>query len=127
MWTVAFGTDGTACLPGHADYDGDPLNGCEAVSDTAAGEPFRSRIVANLVPADAVDEIPFTVDHSLNLFCDNVLKAAPPHPAGATMRLDASSEGRSSAPPSAPTEWWRPSSSTSPTASATPTVTSSPG
>jgi hypothetical protein len=90
---VAVGTDGTACLPGNADYDGDALNGCEAVSDTATGEPFLSRISANLVPADAVDEFPFRVDHSLNLFCDNVLEVSLTAPSGATMRLDVLSEG----------------------------------
>ena len=90
---VASGTDGVQCLPGRADYDGDPTTGCEAVSDTIDGTEFVDRIEANLVPVDAVDRYPFRVDHSLNLFCDNVLKVNLTAPAGATMRLDVLSEG----------------------------------
>jgi hypothetical protein len=89
----AIGTDGTACLPGRADYDGDPATGCEVASDDVGGAEFVDRIRANLVPADAVDVYPFRVDHSLNLFCDNVLRVTLTAPPGATMRLDVLSEG----------------------------------
>ncbi len=90
---MAVGTDGVQCLPGRADYDDDPTTGCEAVSDTIDGTEFVDRIEANLVPVDAVDIYPFRVDHSLNLFCDNVLKVNITAPTGATMRLDVLSEG----------------------------------
>ena len=90
---MAPGTNGVECRPGRADYDADPATGCEVESDAAAGQVLSERIVANLVPSDAVDRYPFRVDHSLNLFCDNVLKVDLTAPAGTTMRLDVLSDG----------------------------------
>jgi hypothetical protein len=90
---AAPGTDGDGCLVGRADYDGDASNGCEVVSDSAAGQPFDARIVANLVPGDAVDDYPFRVGHSFNIFCDNVLEVTLTAPPGGTMRLQVLSDG----------------------------------
>ncbi len=51
-------TDGTRCTDDHADYDGQPANGCEATPDTQDGTTFSRRLSANLVPADDVDRYP---------------------------------------------------------------------
>jgi hypothetical protein len=85
---AAPGTDGVQCLVGRADYDGDPLNGCEVVSDDLDGVELVDRIEANLVPADAVDRYPFRVAHSFNLFCNNTLRVELTAPVGATMRVE---------------------------------------
>jgi hypothetical protein len=55
-------TDGRACLPGHADFDGVSSNGCEAASDYVPGAELTTKqaIFANLVPADAVDIFSFS-------------------------------------------------------------------
>jgi serine/threonine protein kinase len=89
------GTDGERCLSGFHDIDGDPTTGCEIESDRLNGTVFDGPIVANLVPADAVDRYPFEVDHEsnlvsviTNLFCDNTLRVTLSAPAGVSMRLD---------------------------------------
>ena len=93
---VAPNTDGRACLPGWYDVDGDAGNGCEVQSDGFDGTRLDQPITANLVPADAVDRYPFTVDHDsnpitnifTNPFCDNVLQVTLTAPVGVSMRLD---------------------------------------
>jgi hypothetical protein len=81
-------TDGTHCLAGHADYDGDPANGCEAASHSVNGVAMHRSISGNLVPADAVAVIPFHVDDRFSLFCDGSLRVTLTAPPGASMRLD---------------------------------------
>ncbi|MCD9623562.1 serine/threonine-protein kinase [Rhabdothermincola salaria] len=90
---AAPGTDGVECLAGRADYDGDPTNGCEAVSNVVAGQTLDDRVEANLVPGDAIERFGFRVDHSFNLFCNNTLRVELTSPDGAAMRLDVLSEG----------------------------------
>jgi hypothetical protein len=90
-------TDGRICLPGFYDLDGDPATGCEVLTDTLDGTTFEKSITANLVPADAVDHYPFTVEHDSNPitnilgnpFCDNVLQLSLTAPVGVSMRIEA--------------------------------------
>lgn len=83
-------TDGARCVAQHADYDGDPGNGCEAapdeVGDTVidADRPLR----ANLVPEADTDRHTFVVPSRLTLFCDGEVDVTLTAPAGATMRLE---------------------------------------
>jgi hypothetical protein len=81
-------TDGVRCVADHADYDGDPANGCEAAPDDLDGTPLRSTIEANLVPSGDVDRYPTRVDDTFDLFCDGVFTVALTAPAGTSMRLD---------------------------------------
>jgi tRNA A-37 threonylcarbamoyl transferase component Bud32 len=51
-------TNGRTCIDNHADYDGNPLNGCEAAPDTVPDGTVLAPdhpIVANIVPANEVD------------------------------------------------------------------------
>jgi hypothetical protein len=54
-------TNGVQCVDGHADYDGDHGNGCEAAPDGLDGQSFDAPIRANLVPATDVDRYRFRV------------------------------------------------------------------
>jgi hypothetical protein len=87
-------TDGTTCLVGFFDLDGDPATGCEVRSDDLNGTVFDGPITANLVPADAVDRYPFTVGHDSNILlnvlglCDNSLSVTLTAPAGVSMGLE---------------------------------------
>ena len=59
-------TDGTRCVGGHGDYDGDPTDGCEAQPDLVDGAELRPGhpLAANLVPADDVDTYrTYVTDH----------------------------------------------------------------
>jgi hypothetical protein len=82
------GTDGTACLPGRADYDRDPATGCEAESTGQAGQVFATTISgANLVPGDDVDRYPTPVSQEFNPFCNNSFRVSLVAPSGTAMRL----------------------------------------
>ncbi|MEO6987596.1 MAG: serine/threonine-protein kinase [Aquihabitans sp.] len=81
-------TDGRVCINGHADYDGDPTNGCEAAPD---GNPpnlvLDEAIEGNIVPADEVDRFLLPVEDRFNLLGDGKLKVTLTAPAGSIMRL----------------------------------------
>jgi hypothetical protein len=72
------------CLPLHADYDGDPGNGCEAApfgpddgTELGSDEPVE----ANLVPEDDRDTYTVAVIDEFQVFCDGTLEitlTAPP-------------------------------------------------
>jgi hypothetical protein len=87
-------TDGTECLAGFFDLDGDVATGCEVESDQMNGTVFDGPIVANLVPHDAVDRYPFKVPQENVLSnvvlsgCSNVLEVTLTAPPGVSMRLD---------------------------------------
>jgi len=81
-------TDGLRCTDDHADYDGNALNGCEAVPDTVDGTTLAKPISADLVPADDVDRYPFHVSDSFQLFCDGAAQVTLTAPAGVSMRID---------------------------------------
>ena len=71
------GTDGTRCLPGRDDYDGDAANGCEAVADAMAdGTLLESGVAgtANLVPRDDVDVWRYEVADRFQLLCDGAVR-----------------------------------------------------
>jgi hypothetical protein len=75
-------TDGRECVDDHADYDGNPINGCEAAPDGLDGEQLDERLDANIVPADDTDTYRMAVDEdALQLLCDGrieIMLAAPP-------------------------------------------------
>jgi hypothetical protein len=84
------GTDGTQCLPGRADFDGNPANGCEAISDYRPATELRggTAMLANLVPASAVDTFPTHVtDHILD-FCTGELRVTLIAPPGVTEKVE---------------------------------------
>lgn len=85
---VAPFTDGVRCVANHADYDGDPANGCEAAPDTVDGSELIDQIAANLVPVDDVDRYPFHVKDEFQLFCNGQVKLTLTAPVGVSMRLD---------------------------------------
>jgi hypothetical protein len=86
--TPAPGTNGARCLDERADYDGDPVNGCEAAPDPGDGTTFAGPIVANLVPTDDVDRYPTPVADELQLLCNGSFGVTLVAPRGASMRVD---------------------------------------
>jgi predicted Ser/Thr protein kinase len=84
---VAPFTNGVACVAGHADYDANPVNGCEAASDAVPGEDFDHTITANLVPANAAAAYPFHLSRHFHVLCDASVKVTLTAPAGVAMRL----------------------------------------
>jgi hypothetical protein len=81
-------TDGEICVDDHADYDGDPANGCEAAPDDVDGAPFDDQIAANIVPAGDVDRYPMTIDDDLQLFCDGRVTIELESPPDMRLRLE---------------------------------------
>jgi tRNA A-37 threonylcarbamoyl transferase component Bud32 len=84
------GTDGTQCLPGRADFDGNPLNGCEAVSDYRPGTELRTgtAVLANLVPAGAVVTFPTHVNDNILDFCTGQFRVTLTAPPGVTEKVE---------------------------------------
>jgi hypothetical protein len=90
------GTDGRACLPGRADFDGNAANGCEAVSDYQLGRPLvagQSRR-ANLVPATGVDSFQAEVSQSFLNLCLTKFKVTLTAPPGTTDQVEIIKDGR---------------------------------
>jgi hypothetical protein len=81
-------TDGRACVQNHADYDGDPGNGCEAEPDGRDGEPLVDRIQASIVPADDVDTYPLTLEDGIETECDGAAVVRLDAPPGMALQLD---------------------------------------
>ena len=83
-------TDGRACLPGHADFDGISGNGCEAASDYTPGTELTAAqpVFANLVPADAVDLFTTTVQDTRFPRCLRPVRVTLTAPAGVTDRVE---------------------------------------
>jgi hypothetical protein len=84
------GTDGTQCLPGRADFDGNPLNGCEAISDYQPGTELRAgtAVLANLVPASTVLTFPAHVNDNLLDFCTGQFRVTLTAPPGVTEKVE---------------------------------------
>jgi serine/threonine protein kinase len=84
-------TNGRVCIDGHADYDGNPLNGCEAAPDTVADNtvltPDRP-ILANIVPADDVDTFRVYLTDHFQLLCNGAASITLTAPAGVADRVD---------------------------------------
>jgi tRNA A-37 threonylcarbamoyl transferase component Bud32 len=83
-------TDGLACLPGHADFDGMSSNGCEAASDYIPGSQLTAQhaLFANLVPADAVDVFSASVRGGRLHLCASPLRVTLTAPAGVADRVE---------------------------------------
>jgi hypothetical protein len=81
-------TDGSRCTADHADYDGDPRNGCEAGPDDVDGQTFTRDITANLVPADDVDRYPTPVVDNFHLTCDGTFEVTVTGPASTAVRVE---------------------------------------
>jgi serine/threonine protein kinase len=81
-------TDGTLCVEGFADYDGDRRNGCEAEPDDVDGRTFDRPISANLVPHDDVDRYPTPVADNFQMLCNGTFRVTLRSPAGVSMRVE---------------------------------------
>ena len=81
-------TDGTNCVEAHADYDGDPVNGCEAAPDTVDEEPLVDVVEANIVPSDDVDTYAVEVGDGLQATCDGTLELTLEAPSGMALGLE---------------------------------------
>ena len=88
-------TDGVACIGGHADYDGDPTNGCEAGPDgNPDGMELRGEVTGNIVPADEIDDYSLRLVDNFQLRCDGRATITLTSPEGAVHRVTAiSAEG----------------------------------
>jgi hypothetical protein len=81
-------TDGVECTDGHADYDSQAANGCEAAPDGLGdGSELTDRIDANLVPADDVDTFVTRVSDRSQLLCDGQFRLTLTAPAAHTVKL----------------------------------------
>jgi hypothetical protein len=87
-------TNGTTCLPGFADYDGDTANGCEVEAivpkDTVLTP--ENPIRANLVPADAVNSYRRPVEDRFNALGNGTLHVRLRPPKGGIVVLTVSNE-----------------------------------
>jgi hypothetical protein len=82
------GTDGARCLPGRADYDEDPTNGCEAEADELVdGSELDGSLLANLVPADDVDTYTLVVSDRFQFDCGGAVHVTLTAPPGVSQRL----------------------------------------
>jgi len=90
------GTNGIGCLPGHADFDANPLNGCEAASDYQPGQAVQTGqpVHANLVPASAVDTFGAQVQESFFHLCLTKFHATLTAPAGTTDQVQILKDGQ---------------------------------
>jgi hypothetical protein len=90
------GTDGSQCLPGRGDYDGNQANGCEAMSDYQPGQavPVGQPLRANLVPATAVDSFQAPVAQSLFNLCLTKFRVTLTAPPGTTDKVDVIKDGK---------------------------------
>jgi eukaryotic-like serine/threonine-protein kinase len=86
-------TDGEVCVDDHGDYDGDPVNGCEAAPDAMDGQPLVESIEANVVPTDDIDTYPMEVEDRLQLLCDGQLTVTLEAPPGIELRLEVRDSG----------------------------------
>jgi hypothetical protein len=83
-------TDGERCLPGFADYDDDPVTGCEAEADDVPDGTTIERgvpVEANLVPADDVDRWRYHVEDRFQLLCDGAVTVRFTAPPGTMQQL----------------------------------------
>jgi hypothetical protein len=89
-------TDGRACLPGYADYNNVPSDGCEAKSDYQGEAVLTSRqpVSANLVPADAADTFRTYVTGNPWNLCFGTLRFTLTAPAGVSDRVDVIRNGK---------------------------------
>ncbi|MDQ6697400.1 MAG: serine/threonine protein kinase [Actinomycetota bacterium] len=80
-------TDGRHCVAGHADYDGNLANGCEAAPDRVDGSTVHGAVRANLVPATDTDTYKIRVKDHFQLTCDGRVHVTLIAPSEVTERL----------------------------------------
>lgn len=86
---LAPNTDGRACLPTFADYDRDPLTGCEAQADPLPdGAALTDRLRTNIVPGDDVDTFSVAIEDDAQLLCDGKLTLTLTAPAETSLHLE---------------------------------------
>jgi hypothetical protein len=86
-------TDGARCIEGHADYDGDPTNGCEAAPDQSDDAILRlpsSSLEATIVPEDDVDIVSLNLEADGAVSCDLPMVVTLAAPDGMALRLEVS-------------------------------------
>jgi hypothetical protein len=90
------GTNGTSCLDGRADFDSDPANGCEAVSDFQPGQVLATGHVmrANLVPATTTDTFEAQVGSSFFNLCLSKFRVLLLAPEGTTDQVKVIDNGQ---------------------------------
>lgn len=90
------GTDGNQCLQGRADFDGNPANGCEAMSDFQSGQELESdqTLQANLVPANATDTFGAVVSENFFSLCLSKYKVTLVAPPRTTDQVQILSQGQ---------------------------------
>jgi hypothetical protein len=83
-------TDGRQCIQDHADYDGNPANGCEAAPDALNGTTLiaGTPLSANLVPATDVDTYRLKITDRFQLLCDGAVTIKLTAPAGTADRVE---------------------------------------
>lgn len=82
-------TDGSVCITGFDDYDGEEANGCEAAPDAVAdGAPLTTEVEATIVPRDDVDTFTMEVGDGSQLLCDGRFTVVLTAPAGSSLRLE---------------------------------------
>jgi hypothetical protein len=83
-------TDGVRCTDDHADYDADPVNGCEAAPVVVDPDALRDGdpVSANLVPDTDIDRYGFAVVDDWHLFCEGTVTVTLTAPRGASMHLE---------------------------------------
>jgi serine/threonine protein kinase len=87
-------TDGTACLEGFADLDGDPATGCEApIIGPPDGALLARPIIANLVPADDVDTYRLEVVDRFQFDCGGEVHVTLTAPPSLTQRVTVLDDG----------------------------------
>jgi tRNA A-37 threonylcarbamoyl transferase component Bud32 len=86
-------TDGTRCVEGRFDHDGDPANGCEAVPDGVDDAEVDDVLAGTIVPEGDVDRVLVPVPDRFQLFCDGRLRLALTAPEGVVLELTAFDDG----------------------------------
>jgi hypothetical protein len=90
-------TDGRVCIDGHDDYDGNPINGCEAAPDAVPDNTVLAAdrpIIANIVPATEVDTFRVYLTDRFQLLCDGAASITLAAPDGVADRVDVLRDGK---------------------------------
>ncbi len=90
------GSDGSRCLPGRADFNGNQADGCEAVSDFQPGQSIQvgQALRANLVPATTVDSFQAPVAQSFFNLCLTKFRVTLTAPPGTSDKVEVIKDGK---------------------------------
>ncbi|HEY8525648.1 MAG TPA: serine/threonine-protein kinase [Acidimicrobiales bacterium] len=80
------------CAPGFADYDGDPVNGCEAVDDDLDGATLVDSLEGAIVPADDTDVFPVDLSR-VAPGCEGMVRFTLEVPEGMELELTVRGDG----------------------------------